>query len=147
MAKRIKVWSGTEWVDVGVLAALPGDYVNTAALNTALTPYIDTTELNAALTNYKQEINITVNSNITLQSGYRYFVDTSAARTLTLPASPAVGNEILVFDASGTAATNNITIARNGSKINGQTEDAIIDVNQASSTFVYTGATVGWRFD
>ena len=85
--------------------------------DTAYCPYIDTTELNSALTNYKQEINLTVNSNITLQSGYRYFVDTSAARTLTLPASPAVGNEILVFDASGTAATNNVTINSNSGKI------------------------------
>ncbi len=25
MAKVIKVWSGTEWVEVGVQAALPGD--------------------------------------------------------------------------------------------------------------------------
>ena len=145
MAKRIKVWSGTEWVDVGVLAALPGDYVNTTALNTALTPYIDTTELNAALTNYKQEINITVNSNITLQSGYRYFVDTSAARTLTLPASPAVGNEILVFDASGTAATNNVTINSNSGKINGSVQNAVLDVNGGAMAFTYTGSTYGWR--
>jgi len=88
-----------------------------------------------------------VSSNITLAAGKRYFVDTTSARTLTLPASPSLGDEIKIFDASGTAATNNITIARNGNKINGQTEDAIIDVNQASSVFVYTGATVGWRFD
>ena len=145
MAKRIKVWSGTEWVDVGVLAALPGDYVDTTALNTALTPYIDTTELNAALTSYKQEINITVNSNITMQSGYRYFVDTSAARTLTLPASPAVGNEIVIFDSYGTAGTNNITLSRNGNKINGLTEDAIIDVDKSAAVLVYTGSTIGWR--
>ncbi len=45
------------------------------------------------------------------------------------------------------AATNNITISRNGNKINGQTLDAIIDVDQSSSVFVYTGSTLGWRFD
>jgi len=76
-----------------------------------------------------------------------YFVDTAAARTLTLPASPSLGDTIAVYDASGTAATNNITIARNGSKINGQTENAIIDVDQSSSIFTYTGSTLGWRFD
>jgi len=145
MAKRIKIWSGTEWVDVGVLAAYPEGYITDTELATALNPYIDTTELNAALTNYKQEINVTVNSNITMQSGYRYFVDTSAARTLTLPASPAIGNEILVFDASGTAATNNITILRNGNKINGLTEDAIIDVDKSAAVLIYTGSTLGWR--
>jgi VCBS repeat-containing protein len=80
-------------------------------------------------------------------ANYNYFVDTTAARTLTLPASPALGDTIAVYDASGTAATNNITIARNGNKINGALDNAIIDVNQSSSLFVYTGSTVGWRFD
>lgn len=88
-----------------------------------------------------------ISSNITLQNNYVYFVDTTAARTLTLPASPSVGNTIVIYDATGTAATNNITISRNGSNINAVADNAIIDVNQASSTFVYTGATVGWRFD
>jgi hypothetical protein len=92
-------------------------------------------------------IDNTVSSNITLISGNNYFVNTSAARTLTLPASPTLGDTIVIYDASGTAATNNITIARNGSNINGVADDAIIDVNQASSAFVYTGAAVGWRFD
>ena len=65
MAKRIKIWSGTEWVDVGVLAAYPDGYITS-------------TQLATSLLNYKQEINVNVNSNITMQSGYRYFVDTSA---------------------------------------------------------------------
>jgi hypothetical protein len=76
-----------------------------------------------------------------------YFVDTSAARTLTLPASPSLGDTIAIYDASGTAATNNITVARNGGKINGLSEDAIIDVDQSISILVYTGATLGWRFE
>jgi VCBS repeat-containing protein len=87
-----------------------------------------------------------VSSNITLQKDYAYFVDTSEARTLNLPASPSLGDTLTIYDAYGTAATNNITILRNGSKINGQTEDAIIDVSQAVASFVYTGATLGWRF-
>ena len=117
MAKLIKVWDGSAWQDVAVAASLPSAF------------------------------NVVQSTNGTLSAGYNYFVDTTAARTLTLPASPSVGDTITIYDASGAAATNNITIARNGSKINGQTEDAIIDVNQASSVFVYTGATVGWRFD
>ena len=85
-----------------------------------------------------------VSSNITLVSGKRYFVDTSAARTLTLPASPSLGDEIQVFDASGTAATNNMTINRNGGKINGVSDDLLIDVNGAAATLIYTGSTYGW---
>ena len=134
MAKIIKVWSGTEWVEVGIKAALPGDYV-------------DTTALNSALSSYKQEVNLAISANTTLVAGRRYFVDTTAARTLTLPASPTLGQEVVVIDATGSAATNNITILRNGGKINGLTEDAILDVNQGTSIFTYTGTTLGWRFD
>jgi hypothetical protein len=132
MAKVIKVWSGTEWVEVGVQAALPGDYVDTASLN-------------STLSSYKQEVNLAISANTTLVAGRRYFVDTTAARTLTLPASPTLGQEIVVFDATGTAGTNNITLARNGNKINGLTEDAIIDVDKAGAVLIYTGATLGWR--
>jgi hypothetical protein len=134
MAKVIKVWSGTEWIEVGVKAALPSDYV-------------DTTALNSALSSYKQEVNLAISANTTLVAGRRYFVDTTAARTLTLPASPTLGQEVVVIDATGSAATNNITILRNGGKINGLTEDAILDVNQGTSIFTYTGTTLGWRFD
>ena len=132
MAKRIKVWSGTEWVDVGVLAAYPDGYIDTTALNTALL-------------SYKQEINVSISANTTLVAGRRYFVDTTAARTLTLPASPAVGNEIIVIDATGTAGTNNITINSNSGKINGTVQNATIDVDGAAASFIYTGATYGWR--
>ena len=134
MAKTVKIWSGTEWVEVGIKAALPSDYV-------------DTTALNSALSSYKQEVNLAISANTTLVAGRRYFVDTTAARTLTLPASPTLGQEVVVIDATGSAATNNITILRNGGKINGLTEDAILDVNQGTSVFTYTGTALGWRFD
>lgn len=88
-----------------------------------------------------------VSSNVTLSSFNKYFVDTAAARTLTLPASPSVGDEIDIFDASGTSATYNITVSRNSNKINGLADDAIIDVNGSSSSFIYTGSSYGWRFD
>ena len=132
MAKRIKIWSGSDWQDVGVSAALPPDYV-------------DVTALNSALASYKQEVNLTVSSNITLVAGRRYFVDTTAARTLTLPASPTLGQEIVIFDASGSAGTNNITIARNGNNINSVADNAIIDVDKAAAVLIYTGSTIGWR--
>ena len=136
MAKLIRVWDGTQWQSVG--AALPYNYItiNGSQVNLGGSVTIPTGPTAQA-----------VSSNITMAANYNYFVDTTAARTLTLPASPSLGDTIAVYDASGTAATNNITIARNGNLINGQSTNAIIDVNQSSSIFVYTGATVGWRFD
>ena len=89
--------------------------------------------------------NSAISSNQTLVSYYRYLVDTTAARTLTLPASPAVGDEIQILDASGTAATYNITVASNSLKINGSVQDATLDVNGVAASFVYTGTSYGWR--
>ncbi len=132
MAKTVKIWNGTEWVDLGVKAALPPDY-------------IDATSLNSTLASYKQEVNLSVSSNITLVAGRRYFVDTSAARTLTLPGSPTLGQEIIVVDASGTAGTNNITINSNSGKINGTVQNLTIDVDGAGASLIYTGSTYGWR--
>jgi hypothetical protein len=86
-----------------------------------------------------------VSSNVTLAAFNKYFVDTAAARTLTLPASPALGSEIYIFDASGTAATYNITIARNGEKINGNAGNLIFNVNGGAVSLTYTGTTYGWK--
>ena len=49
-----------------------------------------------------------------------YFVNTTAgAINVTLPTSPSAGDIVAVADYAGTAATNNITIGRNGSNIEG----------------------------
>jgi len=90
-------------------------------------------------------IPVEVSSNINITTGNRYFVDTSAARTLTLPATPALNDEIQVLDASGTASTYNITVDRNANKINGGTGNLIIDMNGAWVTLLYTGSTYGWK--
>jgi hypothetical protein len=84
-------------------------------------------------------------SNITLASGNSYMVDTSAARTLTLPASPSLGAEIHIFDATGSAATNNITVSNNSSNINGQATTLLIDKAYAAVNLVYVGSSYGWR--
>ncbi len=83
-------------------------------------------------------------SNITLASYNRYFVDTTSARTLTLPSIPSVGDEIQIYDASNNALTNNITVASNSNKIQGSVQDLIIDSNSATVYLTYTGSTYGW---
>lgn len=112
--------------------------------------YYDSYWIEAA-TNYKGAqggsgfVTQEVSSNVTLLRGYRYFVDTTASRTLTLPAAPAIGDELQIFDATGTAATNNITIENNLKKINGTLDTAVLDVDAAAVAFIYTGDTYGWR--
>ena len=88
---------------------------------------------------------LSISSNTNLVAKKRYFVTSASALTLTLPASPALNDEIQIVDASGNASTYNITVARNGNKINGGTGNLIIDNNGGWYTLLYTGSTYGWK--
>ena len=69
---------------------------------------------------------------------------TSGPLTLTLPASPSAGDIVAVSDYAQTADTNNITLARNGSNIQGDASDLVISRNGVAMTLVYVDATKGW---
>ena len=78
-------------------------------------------------------------------TGVGYFCDTtSAAFTVTLPATPAAGAVVGICDYANTFATNNLTVGRNGSNIGGVASNGIISTNGVSVTFVYVDATQGW---
>ena len=102
-------------------------------------------EINGYLANKKTEISSAISANANLATGYRYFVTSASALTLTLPSSPSVNDQIDIFDASGNASTYNITVARNGKLINGNAGNFIIDVNGSWYTLVFTGNTYGWK--
>jgi len=79
-------------------------------------------------------------------SGRGYFVNTtSAPRTVTLPATPSAGDIVAIADYAGTSISNNITIARNGSNINGEASDLTIAANNSAVTLVYVDGTEGWK--
>jgi len=80
----------------------------------------------------------------TAEAGDKLIVDTSTAVTVTLPATAALGDEIRIIDGTGNAATNNITVARNGHNIEGSATDLTIDVDRAAFGLVYYNATQGW---
>jgi hypothetical protein len=61
--------------------------------------------------------------------------------TVTLPATPSVGAQVVVADAGASWGTNNLTVARNGSTIGGLAENLICDINGASVQFVYDGTS------
>ncbi len=85
-------------------------------------------------------------ASFTAVSGDGYFVNTtSSAITLTLPASPSAGDIVSVKDYAYTFATNNLTVARNGSPIGGGTGDNIVyATNGTVLTFIYVDGTKGW---
>jgi hypothetical protein len=79
-------------------------------------------------------------------SGVGYFADTSsAAFTVTLPAAPSAGDIVALSDYTGTWATNNLTVGRNSSNINGAASDLILNGNNTTATLIYVDATEGWR--
>jgi len=83
--------------------------------------------------------------NFTAVSGNAYPVNTtSAAITVTLPASPSAGQQVQLLDYAGTWATNIVTIARNGSNINGVASNVFLITNRGASTLTYVDSTQGW---
>jgi len=81
----------------------------------------------------------------TAVSGEGYFCNTSGgAFTVNLPSSPSVGDIVAVKDYAGTFDTNNLTLGRGGSNIEGQAADKVLVTESLSITFVYADATKGW---
>jgi len=76
----------------------------------------------------------------------RNFVDTtSGATTLNLPASPVLGDTVMFVDVANNFATNNLTVGRNSSNIEGLAENLTVSTEGAGITLVYSGATYGWK--
>lgn len=67
----------------------------------------------------------------------------TASLTLTLPASPVVGDWVTVQNSSGLGTC---VIGRNTKNIMSLAEDMVIDARSVSLTLVYADATRGWVF-
>jgi hypothetical protein len=84
-------------------------------------------------------------TNFTASVNVGYMVNTTtAAITVTLPAAPSIGDQISIVDFNETAATNNITLNPNGLKIDGTTDNTLINKSGEGVTILYTGTTRGW---
>ena len=87
-----------------------------------------------------------ISGNTNAVSNNGYLINASAGNiTLTLPATPSVGNVVAVCDVYNKASTNVITIARNGSNIEGNASDLILDLDGSGFELVYVDATRGWE--
>ena len=87
---------------------------------------------------------ILITSNTTATGNTQYIANTltSGSFTLTLPSSPNQGTLIKITD-GGNFGTNNLTVARNGSTINGIADDLIVNLPQIIAELIYDGST--WR--
>ena len=81
----------------------------------------------------------------TATSGEGYFCNTSGgAFTVNLPSSPSVGDIVAIKDYGSSFATQNLTIGRGGSNLNGDATDTTRNTDNESLTMVYADATKGW---
>ena len=86
-----------------------------------------------------------VSANTTAVSSNGYIFDnSSSAHTLTLPATPTVGNTVGYKDLNGYFGSFPLTIIGNGAKIQGVVDTMLIDTNNAYGVLTYSGATQGW---
>jgi len=88
---------------------------------------------------------VTGDSPVTGVTGKGYFLNTTAGEiTINLPAGSA-GDIISMADYAATWQTNKVTVSPNGSeKIGSLNEDATLDTEGQSVTFVYVDSTQGW---
>jgi len=83
----------------------------------------------------------TQTSNYTMASNEGVIANTSGGTfTVTLPASPATGNQVIIADGNDWETTN-LIVGRNGSTIEGVASDLTMDVGGIAVTMVYDGTT------
>ena len=105
----------------------------------------NSTNINAA----RQEIALPALADVhtstpaTLVDG-QYCVAGAGSITFTLPASPAIGDSVIIKDGTGAAATTAFTVGRNGSNIASSATDLTFDKNFAEITLTYIDGTIGW---
>jgi hypothetical protein len=91
--------------------------------------------------NTKPTTNV-VTTNTTATADNHYYLNGSAI-TLTLPASPSVGDEVRISEVAG---NTDCIIGRNGSNIMSDASDLTIDTAYLVLSLRYVDATIGWAF-
>ncbi len=82
----------------------------------------------------------------TVSANQGIWIDTSSnACTLTLPASPSVGDQVVFTDYARNWGTNAVTLNLNSEKFQGNTTPVpVYDTTGESVDIVYSGSTKGW---
>ncbi len=143
MGYKLNIRNGSSWSNL--LQDLYININNTNWTSTTLSGFL--TEVKTALDGKEDRNVVKVIGNYTAKAFDVVLVDTSAARTITLPSSPTRGDKVKIIDVVGSSKTNNITVLRNGSNINGSADDVTMDVNFNVILLVYDDTSNGWHID
>ena len=90
---------------------------------------------------------VVTGSTVTVEAGRGYFINTTSnACTVTLPASPEVGDQIVLADYARTWATNAVTLDSNGNNFQGEADTFTVEYSTVgqSLNIVYADSTKGW---
>ena len=143
MGYKLNVRGSSDWKNL--LKDLYIEIDNTNWASTTLYGFLN--EVQTALDGKKSRNVIKTLFNYTALAFDVVLVDTSNLVTITLPTSATRGDEIYISDVTGQAFTNNITVARNGHKVNGLAENLVMDVDMCSVKLIYDNVSTGWHID
>jgi hypothetical protein len=90
---------------------------------------------------------VVTGSTVTVEAGRGYFINTTSnVCTVTLPASPEVGDQIVLVDYARKWATNAVTIDSNGNNFQGSADTYTVNYDTVgqSLNIVYADSTKGW---
>ena len=88
---------------------------------------------------------VEVTNNTSANVNTKYIVNTNSANlTITLPSSPALGDEVGIIDGTGNASVHAITIGRNGGNIQGAASNMTVTTDRSAFTLVYYNVSQGW---
>jgi hypothetical protein len=95
----------------------------------------------SAISNQTDAAYIVKTANYTATNRDHILADTTGGVfTITLPASPAIGHNVVLYD-NNSWGTNNLTVARNGKTIETLADDFTLDVSSIKVEFIYNGST------
>jgi len=122
-----------------------GDSGDTFTIPSGATINNQGTATNFGATGSASWITTVKTGDFTAVAGEGYFVNTTSGEIdVTLPAGSA-GDVVAVADYANTTDTNNIILKQNGSdKIEGSTDDFVINQEGAALTIVFVDSTKGW---
>lgn len=139
----LSVYYDLQWVDVGAGGG-GGGISDVTGTSPIIVTGTDVKNVSIS-TSYLNSPWLTKTSAYTAIDGDRIAANTSGgAFTITLPASPTTGTNVTFMDSGKMWDTNNLTIARNGSTIEGLAENFIVNATgDMVMTMFYNGST--WR--